>query len=135
MNVVFDWGGTIVKDGDVFADICRSSDNFSSSYNGPDSWDSIRSIGNINYFDSIPNYFYKCLGSLYPDSIRVISRFCGLSQNDKTKSFILFDNKPSILKEPKDIIRDISFAFNETNGSVNPVIGRIPSVIPMLTNA
>lgn len=118
MNIVFDWGGTIVKDQEVFAEIANRSGNCSIKYSGPDSWKNIRNLGNSNFLDTTQSSFFRIgISHLYPEAINVISSFCG--QNNGTKTFIVFDNKPVLTMDPSDVIKYLSFAFCGAGGSIN----------------
>jgi hypothetical protein len=119
VNIFIDWGGCIVRDYELFDTIAKRSNNVKSTWQSPESWESIRSVGNDNYFDKIQKSFFK-FGNPYEGSIETISTFCGMKGIDSdSQIYIVYDNKPQLDLEPQEIIKEMAFAYNNLKGSVN----------------
>ena len=117
-KILFDWGGTIIRDDLLFKDIAENSGNENATFDGPDCWDNIRVIGNENYFDNIQDKFLLC-GVTYDKAIDVVSKY---TSNEKLNSFsyVVFDNKP-FLDKIKSLDYSISQAVRLNNGVVNGI--------------
>ena len=105
-NIVFDWGGTIVKDALLFR---HMADRY---FYGPDSWEICKMAPPMS------SAFFK-ESKQYPEAIRVVSRYCGTTIDSPTKNFIVFDNKP-VLDLSQGLI-GLSLKFQQIGGSANGI--------------
>jgi len=120
LNIFIDWGGTIARDHVTYEYISSKSGSRAHEWQGPNSWDSIRCVGNENFFEKEQHRFFR-LTRYYSNSIKTISDFCGDEAYPETKTFIVYDNRPKINAPPNDIIRELAYSFNEANGSANGI--------------
>lgn len=118
-KILVDWGSTIIRDEDLFNNIAENSGNVKSKWQSPKSWDKIRQIGGINYFDEIKDRFF-IMGEAYPEAIESISSFCCEDGDDsESQVFVIYDNKPEVFKSRGATFTHLAFAWNYRNGSAN----------------
>mgnify|MGYP001613887869 FL=1 len=72
-RILIDWGGTLVRDELLFDTIALKSGANNPTYDGPHSWDSIRSIGNQNFFQTLEKSFFKN-ATFYPNALNANTR-------------------------------------------------------------
>jgi hypothetical protein len=120
MNILVDWGNTIIRDSDLFKQIAEKSGNIKTEWENPGSWNHVRSLGDNNHFDSIQDGFFL-IGDSYPGAVEVISSFCGNS-TEEDRIYVIFDNVPIIKKELYKIQICLAESFHKRNGLSNGFI-------------
>jgi hypothetical protein len=120
MNILVDWGNTIIRDADLFKQIAEKSGNVKTEWENPSSWNRVRSLGDNNHFDSIQDGFFL-IGDSYPGAIEVISSFCGKCP-EEDHVYIIFDNVPIIKKELDKIQIYLAESFQRRNVLANGFI-------------
>lgn len=119
VRICVDWGNTITRDAYLYEKIARGSLNKTSTWNGPESWNNIRSIGTVNKFDKVQPHFFR-MADIYPGAIDFVSAFCGNEGvGSKTESYIVYDNKPTIDMNSDKIIMLMAMTVQENGGDVN----------------
>ena len=117
VRILVDWGGTVIRDEDLFNYIAERSGNKKTKWESPQSWNKIRFIGDENFFDKNEGTFFNT-GDEYPDAVEMISTFC--SKNDaNSEIFLIYDNKPQLKINPNDILKSISFSFQRKEGEID----------------
>ena len=131
MNILVDWGGTISRD----ETIVKIRRNYFKQWYGPKNWEEMNNLNHIQSgvynFDNgffsakkleeIKNSFFSS-GEIYPDSDKVISKYCenNCKISAKTNIYIVFDNVPNINVNQSEIIKQMAFSFDargiKTNG-------------------
>jgi len=119
VKILVDWGGTIIRDKDLFKNIAEKSGNTKTKWESPNSWNKIRHIGDKNYFEDIKDSFFM-MGEEYQDAVNSVSFFCGEDLN-KSESFvyIVFDNKPEVFQSQDESLKKLAFAWNNRKGTAN----------------
>ena len=120
-KIFFDWGGTIIRDADLFNDIASKS-NSTRRYKDPNDWKDIRTIGNLNHFEDIKSKFFE-RGETYPYALNVVSKYTGHSLQAKSQSFVIFDGSP-IINGKKDALNIqflLSKALSKKNAKSNGI--------------
>jgi len=110
INIIFDWGGSIIRDYALFEYISFKSNNSITKWKSPKSWNSIRSLCNEDCFSKIENNFFE----YYKDSINIINKYFKSNTCSKTKSFIIYDSNP-VLKMSNN---KIEFLFSKVVSSL-----------------
>lgn len=119
VKIMVDWGGCIFRDSDLFSEICKNSGAGEKHFNGPLSWDNIRSIGNENFFDTIQDKFFD-ISTDYADAIDVVSCFCGSKgMSSKTETYVVYDNKPFLKINPDMAVAKMAKLFSEKRAKAN----------------
>jgi hypothetical protein len=115
-KIFVDFGGTIVRDKDAYVSLIGDYLTFY-----PDQWivvnDFLDSAQREEFED---NYINRSVP--YPVAMETITSFCGMSNEDKSQVFVLFDNKPHLLsQEPQETVRDIAFWLDKNGCKVNGI--------------
>lgn len=118
-KILFDFGGTIARDEKLFHQIAKYSGNEDAEFLGSDSWENIKCIGSVNYFDKIIDNYFDML-EFYPQAIEVVSSFYGNHGFDSpTQSYIVFDNRPELGLKSNICSANISRVFYKHGGQAN----------------
>lgn len=116
-KVIFDFGGTIARDSQTYRNIAVNANNDKADFKGPDSWDGIRFVGSVNYFDIVQHkYFSMC--NYYPQAVDCVLDFYG-DKGDESKSFayVVYDNRPLIKNSKIEAL--LSMDFYKRGGKAN----------------
>ncbi len=95
IKVLFDWGGTIRNDSLLLQYFSDNSLNTNEvQFNGPESWDNIRSIGSENFFAKNQEKIFD-ISEIYCDTTRVVNEFYGTDGTlSQYENFIVYDGQP-----------------------------------------
>lgn len=88
-RILFDWGGTIVRDDELFERISKRSGVNNPVFESPESWDHIRA-GTENHFDQIAESFFA-LAEPYESAFDVINFF-----SKDEYAYVVYDNRPHL---------------------------------------
>jgi hypothetical protein len=119
-KMLIDWGGTIIRDEYFFNYISIQSKNLKTKWASPKSWDKIRYIGELNFFDTIKEKFFL-IQDEYPGSTEIINRFFGNSQESESQTFIVYDNNPDLGCKINKTIFKLSIAIQQRGINTNGV--------------
>lgn len=134
--ILFDWGGTIIRDNILAEKLGNMSYSYYGEFTGADFWN--KSSGsedqkilesdsfdpdhwsNINA-ENDRNFFKKFLygGEVYDQAFETINSFRSTSANSKSKTYIVFDNKPSINASYDKMQFTLARAISHKGGHVN----------------
>ncbi|HUS49900.1 MAG TPA: hypothetical protein VMZ91_07025 [Candidatus Paceibacterota bacterium] len=95
VRIFVDFGECIVRDHLLFDYIAKLSNNEKSVWESPDSWNRVRGIGDVNFFDTIAEKFFS-ISEPYSEAPEVISSFCGKTEDSKSQIFVVYDNVPEV---------------------------------------
>ena len=87
-KILIDWGGTLVRDAELFEEIARKSGNSKISFDSPDRWDNIKFVGTENYFEKIEHRFFS-MGRTYVYAEDALKELY-----EKYQIHIVYDNRP-----------------------------------------
>lgn len=115
-KILFDWGGTIARDADLFVEIARRSGNSKDGFESPDCWRRIRVVGAENYFDTIQERFFS-LAKVYDSAPEVM---CDLLRHAQT--FVVYDNRPQIDRSEERVKLLLGKALTERRIKANTIL-------------
>lgn len=105
MNIIFDWGGTIVRDKKIYNSLVNQA--ICGPFKNQDSWGDRIVMRNMK--DRMIEYLDKSVEFQYDGSVKTISEYC--SNKSKDRSFVLFDNKPCFDIKQGDVLKEVRDTF------------------------
>lgn len=113
------WSGAISKEAKLYKQIATMSGNPNIDFKGPESWESIRTVGNKNYFDDAKSLFFS-MSQVYASSIPIINNFIAKKgRASRAETHLIFDNCPDFKIPDNKIVAYLSKAFYDKGGRAN----------------
>jgi len=120
LRIMIDWGGVLARDGFLFNQIAERSGNTKTLWTSPASWGMVRSLGGINYFDTVSKNFFG-LSEIYPCAAEVLLKFLG-KREEGSQTFIVFDNNPELRLPPEKVQFYLAESLKEKGIECNGII-------------